>query len=430
MSTDIEEEAAIESPDAETLDEEPRNLLLALMKEIRIGMDLSRITLPTFILEPRSMLEKLTDFMTHGELLALVPKIEDPIERMVGVVRWYMSGFYIRPHGVKKPYNPILGEFHRCKWTMEDGSVTHYVSEQVSHHPPVSALYIANRASGFIINGTLNPRSKFLGTSAASIMEGSVTVYILPLQETYTVTFPSVYARGILFGTLLMEMCGVVKIECPQTGLRSEIEFKAKPLWGGEYNCVSGKIRNTKKATLYTITGKWDGKLDITDNSVKGKTPETLFDTAGAKRIPKVVRPEEEQEENESQRLWHNVTAAIRRKDQKDATAEKSKLEDEQRQGVKDRKETGEIWHPRLFRPKGDSWVYKYLNASPYSPAEGKQEEDGGVIYCTTIGKEATVEMAAYDNQETHSSSSWRDSTGSVSSTEGDSSKSSSSKAR
>ena len=68
---DAEEESQVNSPDAEVLEEEPRNLLLALVSQIRPGMDLSKITLPTFILEPRSMLEKLTDFMTHGELLGL-----------------------------------------------------------------------------------------------------------------------------------------------------------------------------------------------------------------------------------------------------------------------------------------------------------------------------------------------------------------------
>lgn len=68
----IEAEAGpVTSPDAEVLDEEPRNLLLALLSELRMNMDLSRITLPTFVLEPRSMLEKLTDFMTHGELLTM-----------------------------------------------------------------------------------------------------------------------------------------------------------------------------------------------------------------------------------------------------------------------------------------------------------------------------------------------------------------------
>lgn len=107
-----EDAAPVDSPDAEVLEEEPRNLLLALVSQIRPGMDLSKITLPTFILEPRSMLEKLTDFMTHGELLTMyiywslafisnywfsVPKIQDPVERMVGIVKWYLSGFYIKP---------------------------------------------------------------------------------------------------------------------------------------------------------------------------------------------------------------------------------------------------------------------------------------------------------------------------------------------
>lgn len=26
-----------------------------------------------------------------------MPKIEDPVERLVGIVKWYLSGFYIKP---------------------------------------------------------------------------------------------------------------------------------------------------------------------------------------------------------------------------------------------------------------------------------------------------------------------------------------------
>lgn len=32
-------------------------------------MDLSKVTFPTFVLEPRSMLERITDFMSHPELV-------------------------------------------------------------------------------------------------------------------------------------------------------------------------------------------------------------------------------------------------------------------------------------------------------------------------------------------------------------------------
>lgn len=33
-------------------------------------MDLSKIALPTFVLEPRSLLERITDFFSHPDLIA------------------------------------------------------------------------------------------------------------------------------------------------------------------------------------------------------------------------------------------------------------------------------------------------------------------------------------------------------------------------
>ncbi len=32
-------------------------------------MDLSKVTFPTFVLEPRSMLERITDFLAHPDLI-------------------------------------------------------------------------------------------------------------------------------------------------------------------------------------------------------------------------------------------------------------------------------------------------------------------------------------------------------------------------
>ena len=56
---------------------------------------------------------------------------DDPYTRMKEVVRWYLSGFYKKPKGLKKPYNPILGETFRCYWRHPNGSRTFYVAEQV-----------------------------------------------------------------------------------------------------------------------------------------------------------------------------------------------------------------------------------------------------------------------------------------------------------
>lgn len=87
---------------------------------------------------------------------------DDPYIRMKTVVLWYLSGFYKKPKGIKKPYNPILGETFRCFWKHEN-SRTFYIAEQVSHHPPVSAFYVSNRAEGFSISGSVLAKSKFYG---------------------------------------------------------------------------------------------------------------------------------------------------------------------------------------------------------------------------------------------------------------------------
>ena len=42
--------------------------------------------------------------------------------RMQKVVKWYLSGLYKKPKGLKKPYNPILGETFRCYWQHPSGS--------------------------------------------------------------------------------------------------------------------------------------------------------------------------------------------------------------------------------------------------------------------------------------------------------------------
>jgi hypothetical protein len=53
----------------EQIDEKQGSILLSIIKQLKIGMDLTRVTLPTFILEPRSFLERMSDFMIHSDIL-------------------------------------------------------------------------------------------------------------------------------------------------------------------------------------------------------------------------------------------------------------------------------------------------------------------------------------------------------------------------
>jgi hypothetical protein len=55
-------------------------------------------------------------------------------------------------------------------------------------------------------------------------------------------TMPYAHCKGILMGTMTMELGGKVTIECEKTGYHTELEFKLRPfLGGGEFtNAVSG----------------------------------------------------------------------------------------------------------------------------------------------------------------------------------------------
>lgn len=54
----------------EELAEEHKSLIWYLVKQVRPGMDLSKVVLPTFILEPRSFLDKLSDSYYHVDILS------------------------------------------------------------------------------------------------------------------------------------------------------------------------------------------------------------------------------------------------------------------------------------------------------------------------------------------------------------------------
>ncbi|XP_015191265.1 PREDICTED: oxysterol-binding protein-related protein 8 isoform X2 [Polistes dominula] len=354
------------------LQEEQKSLIWFLMKQARPGMDLSKVVLPTFILEPRSFLEKLADSYYHADLLSEAVLEDDAFTRMKAVVKWYLSGFYKKPQGLKKPYNPLLGETFRCYWQHPNGSRTFYLAEQLSHHPPISGFYVTNRQDGFTISATIIAKSKFYGNSTSAILDGVAILTMLPRGEDYTMTIPYAHCKGILVGTLSMELGGKIDIECEKTRYHTELEFKLKPFLGGseQMNQVVGRIRLGKE-TLATISGYWDGQIMITD---KRTGQESVFFNPTAevrkKRLKKYTVPLEYQGPWESEKLWLAVTHAINKDDQYAATEAKTQLEEAQRERAKERKSNGQEWVPKYFVQDiiTGNWVYRHADARPWDP--------------------------------------------------------------
>ncbi|XP_063073232.1 oxysterol-binding protein-related protein 8 isoform X4 [Engraulis encrasicolus] len=375
-----------EASQTETVSEENKSLIWTLLKQVRPGMDLSKVVLPTFILEPRSFLDKLSDYYYHADFLSEAAAEDHAYNRMKKVVKWYISGFYKKPKGLKKPYNPIIGETFRCMWLHpKTNSKTFYIAEQVSHHPPVSAFYVSNRKDGFCLSGSILAKSKFYGNSLSAILDGEARLNFLNRGEDYVMNMPYAHCKGILYGTMTLELGGQITVTCEKTGYSAQLEFKLKPFLGSSdsVNQISGKIKLGKEV-LATLEGHWDSEIFINDK--KTGVMETFWNPTQDLRQSRLTRctvTPEEQSENESERLWQHVTRAINNKDQTEATNEKFILEEAQRKSARERKAKCEDWNPALFEqdPITGEWHYRYADTRPWDPLNDliQFEKDGCV---------------------------------------------------
>lgn len=77
---------------------------------------------------------------------------------------------------------------------------------------------------------------------------------------------------------------------------------------------------------------------------------DVFFNAAKSQPSAPQIRPLEEQEERESQKLWLSTVKAVKERNHEVATNEKTKIEDRQREEAAKRTQDGVEWQPRLFR--------------------------------------------------------------------------------
>lgn len=110
-------------------------------------------------------------------------------DRFMTILKWYLSAWHYKTHGVKKPYNPIIGESYACICKTEKSEIS-YISEQTSHHPPISCFYLENQKQGYCVNGYVWTKSQFTGNSVLCGMVGECEVELPRLKEVVCFPFP------------------------------------------------------------------------------------------------------------------------------------------------------------------------------------------------------------------------------------------------
>jgi oxysterol-binding protein-related protein 9/10/11 len=260
-----------------------------------------------------------------------------------------------------------------------------YLTEQTSHHPPVSAYHVECPARGISARGFDQLSAKFTGT-AIRVIPGNFNLGIFVTlhnrgDEEYQLTHPDANLGGLLRGSLSISVADTCFVTCPKTKLKAILHYLDEGWIGKSQNIVQGviyrydpdndKITKLKdipeKSIVARIEGCWKEKIYYTIPSTpaisKGPNAEPtdkkqlLVDLVPLTPVPKIVPPEENQLPNESRIFWKDVTNAIINKQYGEATKAKQAIEERQREKAAERQARNEEWKPRFFTepvgPKG-----------------------------------------------------------------------------
>ena len=261
-----------------------------------------------------------------------------------------------------------------------------YLTEQTSHHPPVSAFYIDCPAKGIVARGFDQLSAKFTGTNIRVIAGAHNLGIFITLQnrdnEEYQLTHPAAYLGGLLRGSLSVSVADSCYVTCTKTKTKVILEYLEEGWLGRSQNRVQGVIfkydpdKDTKtkikevsdKDVLARIEGSWQDKVYYTLGSqpfakssvglpfprlvrllTSAQEKLVLIDLNPLFPVPKNIPSLDEQLPNESRKFWDGVTNAIVNKQYSLATTLKQDIEEKQRAKAAERKSENREWQPRFF---------------------------------------------------------------------------------
>uniref|UniRef100_A0A672I369 Oxysterol-binding protein n=1 Tax=Salarias fasciatus TaxID=181472 RepID=A0A672I369_SALFA len=219
-----------------------------------IGKDLSKVSMPVELNEPLNTLQRMCEELEYSELLDKAAETEDPFERMVLVAAFAVSGYsstYYRAGS--KPFNPLLGESYEC--IREDKGFC-FFSEQVSHHPPISACHCESK--NFTFCQDVRWKNKFWGKSMEILPIGTVNLMIPRFGDHYEWNKVTTCVHNILSGRRWIEHYGEITIRnTKSSACLCKLTFVKGNYWSSNVNEVQGFVMDQEGKVIHRLFGKW-----------------------------------------------------------------------------------------------------------------------------------------------------------------------------
>ncbi|XP_008116421.1 oxysterol-binding protein-related protein 6 isoform X4 [Anolis carolinensis] len=219
-----------------------------------IGKDLSKVSMPVELNEPLNTLQHLCEELEYSELLDKAAESDDPYERMVLIAAFATSGYastYYRAGS--KPFNPVLGETYE---SIREDKGFRFFSEQVSHHPPISACHCESK--NFVFWQDIRWKNKFWGKSMEILPIGTLNVTLPKYGDCYVWNKVTTCIHNILSGRRWIEHYGEITIRNTKSGVCiCKLTFMKVNYWNSNVNEVHGVIMDQEGKVVHRLFGKW-----------------------------------------------------------------------------------------------------------------------------------------------------------------------------
>ncbi|XP_026102935.1 oxysterol-binding protein-related protein 6 isoform X1 [Carassius auratus] len=236
----------------------PDNSHVGLMTILynNIGKDLSRVSMPAALNEPVCLLQRLCEELEYSDLLDTANHTDDPYQRMVYIAAFAISGYATAQYRNRyKPFNPVLGETFEC---IREDRGFRYISEQVSHHPPISACHA--ESDNFNFWQDQRWKNKFWGKSLEIMPTGMVNVTLKKYGDHYEWNKVVTCIHNVLSQQRYLEHYGEVIIRNLKSSVCTcKITFVKSRYWGsdGSKNEVQGQVLDETGNVVHRFGGFW-----------------------------------------------------------------------------------------------------------------------------------------------------------------------------
>ena len=100
----------------------------------------------------------------------------------------------------------------------------------------------------------------------------------------YVVSMPNMYARGILWGKMVLELGDSCTARNERNGFSAELQFKTKGYFSGTYNAIAGRVRRAAPSPSSSHSSNFSSSANLASGSTSTSGASGFFGSGAGEK--------------------------------------------------------------------------------------------------------------------------------------------------